>query len=63
MCREKSTTTAAPTVWPARLVPAPRGSTGTPSSPHASTSACTSSACRGKATASGSMAYMLASEE
>ncbi len=28
MCREKSTTTRRPTVWPARLVPAPRGRTG-----------------------------------
>jgi hypothetical protein len=62
MCREKSTTMASPTVCPARLVPAPRGSTGTPRRSAAATMATTSSARFGNATASGSIAYMLASE-
>ena len=53
----------APTVCPARLVPAPRGRTGTPSRAATATAAATSSASRGKATAEGSIAYMLASLE
>ena len=44
MWREKSSTSARPTVWPARLVPAPRASSGTPRSREtliaATTSAC-----------------------
>ena len=63
MCRERSITTARPTAWPARLVPAPRGSTGTPNSPAVDTTAATSSASLGKTTPIGSIAYMLASRE
>ncbi len=63
MCREKSITTARPTVWPARLVPAPRGSTGTPNPAAADTTAATSPASLGNTTPSGSIAYMLASRE
>jgi hypothetical protein len=63
MCRDMSITMAAPTVWPARLVPAPRGSTGTPNSAAVETTAATSSASRGKTTPIGSIAYMLASRE
>jgi hypothetical protein len=63
MCRDRSITIACPTVWPARLVPAPRGSTGTPNVAAADTTAATSSASRGKTTPIGSMAYMLASRE
>ena len=51
---------AAP-VWPARLVPAPRVITGTPKRPATAIAAATSSASHGKATTSGSRAYMLAS--
>jgi hypothetical protein len=62
MCRERSSTSPRPpAVWPARLVPAPRGTIGTPSRPAMLTAAATSSASRGKATASGSMANMPAS--
>ena len=63
MCRDRSITIACPTVWPARLVPAPRGSTGTPNSPAVVTTAATSAASRGKTTPIGSIAYMLASRE
>ena len=63
MCRDRSITIALPTVWPARLVPAPRGSTGTPYSPAVDTTAATSPASRGKTTPIGSIAYMLASRE
>ena len=63
MCRDRSITIACPTVWPARLVPAPRGSTGTPKSAAVDTTAATSSASRGKTTPIGSIAYMLASRE
>ena len=62
-CRDMSSTSPGPTVWPARLVPAPRGTTGTPSAAQADTAAATSSPCRGNATPSGVMAYMLASRE
>ncbi len=55
--------TARPTVWPARLVPAPRGSIGTRRRAQTATAAATSAASRGKTTASGSMLYMLASVE
>ena len=40
----KSSTTATLQHWPARLVPAPRGSTGAPNFRHAATAATTSSA-------------------
>ncbi len=63
MCREKSITTARPTVCPARLVPAPRGSTGTPCSAAVATTAAASSPSLGNTTPSGSIAYMLASRE
>ncbi len=63
MWREKSSTTALPTVCPARLVPAPRGRTATPNCRATSTAATTSSASRGNATPTGSMAYRLASVE
>ncbi len=63
MCREVSMITARPTVCPARLVPAPRGNTGTECSAQTATAAATSPASRGKTTASGSTLYMLASEE
>ncbi len=63
MCRDRSMTIACPTVWPARLVPAPRGSTGTPNSPAVVTTAATSAASRGKTTPIGSIEYMLASRE
>jgi len=63
MCREKSSTTARPTACPARLVPAPRGSTGTPNPAAVATAAAASSASLGNTTPSGSIAYMLASRE
>ena len=63
MCRDRSITIDRPTVWPARLVPAPRGRTGTPNSPAVDTTAATSSASRGNTTPIGSIAYMLASRE
>ena len=63
MWREVSSTSApAPIVWPVRLVPAPRVTTGTSSAPASAIAAATSSASRGNATASGSRAYMLASD-
>ena len=43
----KSSTTATLQHWPARLVPAPRGSTGAPNCRHTATAATTSSASRG----------------
>ena len=43
----KSSTTATLQHWPARLVPAPRGSTGASNARHAATAAITSSASRG----------------
>jgi hypothetical protein len=43
----KSSTTATLQHWPARLVPAPRGSTGDPYFLHAATAATTSSSSRG----------------
>ena len=62
MCRDVSITSPPPpAVWPARLVPPPRGITGTPRRPAIVTAAATSSASRGNATASGSTAYRLAS--
>ena len=61
MCLEKSMTTASPTVWPARLVPAPRDNTATRYRPAVSITAATSSALFGSTTPSGSMRYMLAS--
>ncbi len=62
MCREVSSTIApAPIVWPARLVPAPRVTTGTPKRAATVIAAATSSASRGNAASSGSRAYMLAS--
>ena len=62
MWREVSSTMPrAPIVWPERLVPAPREITGTPKRPATAIAAATSPASRGKATTSGSAAYMLAS--
>ena len=63
MCREKSMTTARPTVCPARLVPAPLGRTGTPNSAAVATTAAASLPSRGNTTPIGSIAYMLASRE
>ncbi|CAM5687023.1 hypothetical protein SAFG77S_04890 [Streptomyces afghaniensis] len=54
MYREKSRTTPSPTALPAMLVPPPRAVTGTPASRQARSTATTSSAVRGKATARGS---------
>jgi hypothetical protein len=56
-------TTPGPMVWPARLVPAPRGTTGTSHFAAATTVAATSATCLGKTTHSGLIAYMLASRE
>jgi hypothetical protein len=61
MCLDRSMTTAWPTVWPARLVPAPLGRTGTPNWAATLIVAETSSGSRGKTTPMGSIAYMLAS--
>ena len=61
MCREVSSTTPWPAVWPARLVPAPRLTTGISKRAAARTAAATSAASRGNATSSGALAYMLAS--
>jgi hypothetical protein len=62
MWREVSITTApAPIVWPARLVPAPRVTTGASKRAAMAIAAATSSASRGNAASSGSRAYMLAS--
>ena len=61
MYLEKSMTTACPTVWPAKLVPPPRGRTGTPCRFAASTTAMTSRSDRGMTTPTGSIWYMLAS--
>ena len=63
MCLEKSITTARPTACPARLVPAPRASTGTPNPAAVETTAAASSPSLGNTTPSGSIAYMLASRE
>ena len=63
MCRDRSMTMPGPMVWPARLVPAPRGVTVTPRRFATRTVAATSSACRGKTTPSGMIEYMLASRE
>jgi hypothetical protein len=60
-CREQSSTMPGPMVCPARLVPAPRGVTTTPSRLATRTVAATSSAWRGKTTPSGMIEYMLAS--
>ena len=60
-CREQSSTIPAPMVWPARLVPAPRGVTTMPSRLATRTVAAMSSACRGKTTPIGMIEYMLAS--
>ena len=57
-CRARS---PCPIVWPARLVPAPRVTTGSSKRAAATIAAATSSASRGNATTSGSRAYMLAS--
>ncbi len=56
-----STIPRPPAAWPARLVPPPRETTGTPCSAAIATAAATSPALRGNATSSGSTAYMLAS--
>ena len=62
MWREVSSTMPRPpTAWPARLVPPPRVTTGTPKRAAARMAAATSSASRGKATSSGAVAYRLAS--
>ena len=62
MWREVSSTMPLPpAVCPARLVPAPRVTTGTPRSAAALIAAATSAASRGNATESGGLAYMLAS--
>ena len=62
MCREVSSTIPRPpTLWPARLVPPPRVTTGTSKRPAIAIAAATSAASRGNATSSGSRAYMLAS--
>ena len=55
MYLEKSITTARPTACPARLVPPPRGSTGTPARRVVSSAACTSAASRGRITPIGSI--------
>jgi hypothetical protein len=47
MCREKSRTMPGVIVWPTRLVPAPRASTGRPASAASRTTATTSPTCRG----------------
>jgi hypothetical protein len=52
---EKSSTIAGPTVCPERLVAAPRGKTGAPSSAAMRTAAITSSTVRGTTTPSGSI--------
>jgi hypothetical protein len=62
MWREVSSTTPWPAVWPARLVPPPRLTTGASKRPAIATAAATSAASRGQATTSGRRAYMLASE-
>ena len=59
--REVSSTSPWPAVCPARLVPAPRVTTGTSKRAAAATAAATSAASRGNATSSGALAYMLAS--
>jgi hypothetical protein len=62
MCREVSITTPwPPAAWPARLVPPPRDTTGTSKRPATWIAAATSAASRGKATTSGSRAYIDAS--
>src|SRR4051812_22061515 len=61
MYLEKSITTAGPTVCPERLVAAPRGRIGTPSSAAILTIATTSSAVLGTTTPRGSTWYRLAS--
>ena len=53
MWREKSSTIAWLIACPARLVPAPRGSTGKPRRAAMRTTACTSAASRGKTTPTG----------
>ncbi len=58
-----STNPRPPAVCPARLVPPPRATTGTPSRAAMVTAAATSSASRGNATPIGSMLYRLASVE
>ena len=63
MWRDVSSTIPWPVVWPARLVPAPRVTTGSSKRAAAVIAAATSSAPRGNATTSGSRAYMLASVE
>ena len=55
MYLEKSMITDWPTVWPARLVPPPLGSTDTPWRLAVSTTAITSSALRGSTTPTGSI--------
>ncbi len=62
MWREVSSTMPPPpAVCPARLVPAPRVTIGTPRSAATLIAAATSAASRGKATDRGGLAYMLAS--
>ena len=63
MCLEKSSTTASLTVWPMRLVPPPRGRTGTLYRFASSSTARTSSFERGSTTPIGSTWYMEASVE
>jgi hypothetical protein len=52
-CREVSSTTPVEMALPAMDVPAPRATTGTPSSRHAASAAMISSVARGKATTAG----------
>ena len=61
MNREQSITTPGPSGPPARLDPAPRGCTGTPRSAAQRTVAATSSAVRGRTTASGQISNRLPS--
>ena len=55
MWREQSSTIAWLTAWPAKLVPAPRASTGTPWLAAMRSTACTSAASLGKTTPTGSI--------
>ena len=60
-CAPRSSTTARFTVWPLRLVPPPRGRSGTPRRTHQAATRTASSTSRGTTTTSGSTWYMLAS--
>ena len=61
MWRDVSSTRPWPAACPARLVPAPRVTTGMSKRAAAWTAAATSAASRGKATSSGALEYRLAS--